>query len=207
PDVLGVYDGLRVGEYLEFFAASYQVPKARWTATVDALLELVDLGSKRDAMVNSLSRGMKQRLSLARALVHDPEVLVLDEPASGLDPRPRIELRTLLRELRGMGKTIVISSHILAELTEMCTDVAIMERGVLLAAGSPESIRDRMGQGRQPGVRLVGGEVRSYTVASDEEQAELLRSLLDQGVPVLEFNQVGDGLEDLFMRITTGEVQ
>jgi len=207
PDMLGVYDGLRVVEYLEFFAAAYAVPRSKWTSTVDTLLELVDLATKRDALVNSLSRGMKQRLSLARALVHDPEVLVLDEPASGLDPRARIELRNLLRELRGMGKTIVISSHILAELTEVCTDVAIMERGVLLAAGSPESIRDRMGQGRQLRVRLVGGEVRSYSVAGDEEQAQLLRSLLDEGLPVLEFNQVGDGLEDLFMRITTGEVQ
>jgi ABC-2 type transport system ATP-binding protein len=207
PDVLGVYDGLRVGEYLEFFAASYQVPRTRWTATVDALLELVDLGTKRDAMVNSLSRGMKQRLSLARALVHDPEVLVLDEPASGLDPRARIELRNLLRELREMGKTIVVSSHILTELSEMCTEIGIMEKGRLLAAGSPSSIRGSMGAGRQIRVRLAGGDDRTYTVGDDDEQAKLLRSLLDEGLPVIEFAQVGDGLEDLFMQITTGEVQ
>ena len=207
PDVLGVYDGLQVAEYLEFFAASYQVPKARWAATVDTLLELVDLGSKRDAMVNSLSRGMKQRLSLARALVHDPEVLVLDEPASGLDPRARIELRNLLRELRSMDKTIVVSSHILTELAEMCTEIGIMEKGRLLAAGSPSSIRGSMGAGRQIRVRLAGGDERNYTVGDDDEQARLLRSLLDEGLPVLEFAQVGDGLEELFMQITTGEVQ
>ena len=157
PDTMGVYDGLRVVEYLEFFAASYKVPRNRWPATLDTLLELVDLGTKRDAMVNSLSRGMKQRLSLARALVHDPEVLVLDEPASGLDPRARVELRNLLVELRGMGKTIVVSSHILAELTEMCTEVGIMEKGRLLASGTPAEIRDRSGQGRQVRVRLAGG--------------------------------------------------
>ncbi|MGH9212308.1 MAG: ABC transporter ATP-binding protein [Acidimicrobiales bacterium] len=207
PDVLGVYHGLRVDEYLEFFAAAYQMPRGTWKATIDTLLELVDLTTKRDAMVDSLSRGMKQRLSLARALVHDPEVLVLDEPASGLDPRARIELRNLLDELRQMGKTIVISSHILAELTEMCTDVAIMEKGRLLAAGTPEDIRSRMGQGRQIRVCLAGGDERSYTVGSEDEQVALLRSLLDEGLPVLEFNEVGHGLEDLFMQVTTGEVQ
>jgi ABC-2 type transport system ATP-binding protein len=207
PDVLGVYDGLRVDEYLEFFAAAHRVPQASWPATIDALLELVDLTSKRDAMVNSLSRGMKQRLSLARALVHDPEVLVLDEPASGLDPRARIELRNLLGELRSMGKTIVISSHILAELTEMCTEVAIMEKGSLLAAGTPGSIRTQMGSGRQIRVRLVGGEERSYSVDDDDEQVALLRKLLDEGLQVLEFGEVGHGLEELFMQVTTGEVQ
>jgi ABC-2 type transport system ATP-binding protein len=207
PDAMGVYDGLRVVEYLEFFAASYNVPRARWRATLDTLLELVDLGTKRDAMVNSLSRGMKQRLSLARALVHDPEVLVLDEPASGLDPRARVELRNLLVELRAMGKTIVISSHILAELTEMCTAVGIMEKGRLLASGTPAEIRDRLGTGRQIRVRLAEGEDRTVTVADDAEQLALLRSLIAEGEAVLEFTEVGHGLEDLFMSITTGEVQ
>ena len=207
PDTMGVYDGLRVGEYLEFFAASYKVPRNRWRATLDTLLELVDLGTKRDAMVNSLSRGMKQRLSLARALVHDPEVLVLDEPASGLDPRARVELRNLLVELRGMGKTIVVSSHILAELTEMCTEVGIMEKGRLLASGTPAEIRDRSGQGRQVRVRLAGGEERTETVADEAAQVALLRSLVADGQDVLEFAEVGHGLEDLFMSITTGEVQ
>jgi ABC-2 type transport system ATP-binding protein len=207
PDVLGVYDGLRVDEYLRFFAASYRIPRSRWTATVDALLELVDLTTKRDAMVNSLSRGMKQRLSLARALVHDPEVLVLDEPASGLDPRARVELRNLLVELRQMGKTIVVSSHILAELTEMCTGVAIMEKGRLLASGTPGEIRDQIGQKRQIRVRLAGGDERTFAVADDAEQSELLRRLVAEGEPILEFTEVGHGLEDLFMTITKGEVQ
>jgi ABC-2 type transport system ATP-binding protein len=150
---------------------------------------------------------MKQRLSLARALVHDPEVLVLDEPASGLDPRARVELRNLLVELREMGKTIVVSSHILAELSEMCTAVAIMEKGRLLASGTPGELRDLTGQKRQIRVRLVGDDERSFAVADDAEQAELLRRLVAEGEPVLEFTEVGHGLEDLFMTITTGEVQ
>ena len=207
PDTMGVYDGLRVTEYLEFFAASYKLPRNRWRSTLDTLLELVDLGTKRDAMVNSLSRGMKQRLSLARALVHDPDVLVLDEPASGLDPRARVELRNLLVELRSMGKTIVVSSHILAELTEMCTAVGIMEKGQLLTSGTPAEIRDRSGRGRQIRVRLAGGEERTVTVADEAEQLALLRSLVAEGEDVLEFSEVGHGLEDLFMTITTGEVQ
>jgi ABC-2 type transport system ATP-binding protein len=207
PDILGVYDGLQVDEYLQFFAACYDVPKSRWPATIDTLLELVDLTTKRSARVNSLSRGMKQRLSLARALVHDPEVLILDEPASGLDPRARVELRNLLGELRTMGKTIVVSSHILSELAEMCTEIGIMEKGVLLASGTPASIRSQMGEHRQIRVRLVGGEERSFEVSDDEEQAALLRKLLDDGESVLEFTEVGHGLEDIFMQITTGEVQ
>jgi ABC-2 type transport system ATP-binding protein len=207
PDVLGVYDGLRVDEYLQFFAACMRVPRERWEPTVDALLELVDLSTRREALVNSLSRGMKQRLSLARALVHDPEVLVLDEPASGLDPRARVELRSLLGDLRAMGKTIVVSSHILAELTEMCTDVAIMEKGRLLASGTPREIRDRIGETRQVRVRLAGGDQRTHTVADEAEQADLLRQLIAEGEPVIEFTEIGQGLEDIFMSVTTGEVQ
>ena len=207
PDTMGVYDGLRFDEYLEFFAASYKVPRHRWRATLDTLLELVDLGTKRDAMVNSLSRGMKQRLSLARALVHDPDVLVLDEPASGLDPRARVELRNLLVELRSMGKTIVVSSHILAELTEMCTEVGILEKGRLLASGTPAEIRDRSGSGRQVRVRLADGEERIEVVADEAAQLALLRTLVADGEDVLEFAEVGHGLEDLFMSITTGDVQ
>jgi ABC-2 type transport system ATP-binding protein len=207
PDILGVYDGLQVDEYLEFFAAAYRVPRSTWAATIDTLLELVDLGTKRTAKVNSLSRGMKQRLSLARSLVHDPEVLILDEPASGLDPRARVELRNLLGELRTMGKTIVVSSHILSELAEMCTEVGIMEKGVLLASGTPGSIRDQLGDHRRIRVRLRGGEERTFEVADDDEQQQLLRRLVDEGEQVLEFTEVGHGLEDLFMQITTGEVQ
>lgn len=208
PDVMGVYDDLRVDEYLGFFAAAYGVASQSRRGLVDGLLDLVDLDVKREAMVDSLSRGMKQRLSLARALVHDPEILILDEPASGLDPRARIELRHLLQELRDMGKTIVISSHILAELEEMCTEVAILEAGKLVAAGSPRDIRDRLGAGRRIEVRLADGDVLNFTVADSGEQQELLhRLVVEEGRAVVEFVEKGSGLEELFMELTEGKVQ
>lgn len=208
PDTMGVYDSLRVDEYLRFFAQSYEIPKARIPKLIGELLELVDLGTKRTAMVDSLSRGMKQRLSLARALVHDPDVLVLDEPASGLDPRARVELRDLVSELRSMGKTIVISSHILAELEEMCTDVAILEAGQLKAIGTPSSILSGLRQGRTLLVRLVGGEERTFTVSTDDEQAALLhRLVVDEGLHVLEFSLERRNLESAFMELTEGIVQ
>jgi len=207
PDVLGVYDNLRVDEYLRFFASSYRIRRSEWPALIDGLLELVDLGGKRDAMVDSLSRGMKQRLSLARALVHDPEILVLDEPASGLDPRARIELRSLIHELRDMGKTIVISSHILAELQEMCSHIAIMEAGRLLAAGPPQTILDQLGGSTTIQVRFADGTFEEHTVADTFEQVQLLRRLVEEGRNVIEFRETGGGLEDLFMKITEGKVQ
>lgn len=208
PDVLGVYDNLRVDEYLQFFAAAHQLPRSSWPGLVDGLLELVGLEVKREAMVESLSRGMKQRLALARALVHDPDVLVLDEPASGLDPRARIELRTLLGELRAMGKTVVISSHILTEMQEMCTHVAIMEAGRLLASGDPQTIGDQIRGGHDVVVRLAGGEVRRFRVTGDHEQQALLhRLVVEEHLPVVEFRQEGTGLEELFMEVTEGTVQ
>jgi ABC-2 type transport system ATP-binding protein len=208
PDVLGVYDDLRVDEYLDFFASSYRIPKPRRPAVIEGLLELVDLVDKRRAAVNSLSRGMKQRLSLARALVHDPEVLILDEPASGLDPRARVELRNLLVELKDMGKTIVISSHILAELEEMCTEIAIMEAGKLLASGTPRQIMDTLGRAKSISVRFTDGTSETFTVADDAEQVALLRRLaLDEERGVLEFREEHFGLEELFMSITEGIVQ
>lgn len=208
PDSLGVYDNLRVDEYLEFFAASYGIPRSEWPELVSGLLELVDLGVKRTAMVNSLSRGMKQRLSLARALVHDPELLVLDEPASGLDPRARVELRELLRSLNAMGKTIVIASHILAELEEMCSDVAIMEAGRLLASGPPRQILQQLGGARSIRVRFADGTAETFTVADDSEQAALLRRLVAEDErDVVEFVEESGGLEQLFMSLTEGIVQ
>jgi ABC-2 type transport system ATP-binding protein len=150
---------------------------------------------------------MKQRLSLARALVHDPEILLLDEPASGLDPRARIDLRGLLLELRSMGKTILISSHILAELEDMCTEIAIMEAGRLLAAGTPDEIRSRFSHARIVRVRLASGEEVEYEVSDDAEQQELLRRLVvEEGQPVLEF-RVGRILEDVFLQVTKGEIR
>lgn len=143
PDFLGVYDDLTVDEYLQFFAAAFKIPRARRRAVVDQVLELTDLSVKRKAMVDSLSRGMQQRLGIARVLIHDPKVLLLDEPASGLDPRARIEMRSLITELGKMGKTIMVSSHILTELGEMCTSLGMIERGKLLFAGSLEDAFSR----------------------------------------------------------------
>jgi ABC-2 type transport system ATP-binding protein len=208
PDVLGVYDNLRVDEYLSFFASCYHVPHRKWPSLIEGLLELVDLDVKRSAMVNSLSRGMKQRLSLARALVHDPELLVLDEPASGLDPRARVELRHLLLQLRDMGKTIIVSSHILAELQEICTEVAILEAGQLLAAGTPDTIVTNLGGVRTVRVVFADGTTESFPVEDDAAQAALLRRLVvDDERDVVEFVTDKVGLEELFMSITKGIVQ
>jgi ABC-2 type transport system ATP-binding protein len=156
PDFFGVYDNMKVWEYLDFFASSYGVAPEKRRAMIDDLLALVDLPVKRESFVEDLSRGMKQRLCLARTLVHDPDLLILDEPASGLDPRARIELRELLRELQRMGKTILVSSHILTELAEMCTHVGIIERGKLLVSGSVSEILRAMRPSREIVVRVLG---------------------------------------------------
>ena len=156
PDFFGVYQDMRVWEYLDFFAASYNVPAARRANMIGDLLTLVGLESKRDNDVEELSRGMKQRLALARTLVHDPHLLILDEPASGLDPRARIELRELLKELRLLGKTILISSHILTELAEVCTHIGIIERGRLLVSGEVDEILRRLRPTRSVLIRVLG---------------------------------------------------
>lgn len=164
PDFFGVYDDLRVWEYLDFFARCYNLPSAKRRSTVEGLLDLVDLTSKRDAFVQSLSRGMQQRLCLAHALVHDPPVLLLDEPASGLDPRARVELRELLRTLRDMGKTIVLSSHILSELAEVCTALGIMQSGRLIASGSLDEVMRQLGDTRRLKLALVRGLEQAQAV-------------------------------------------
>ncbi|MCP5031461.1 MAG: ABC transporter ATP-binding protein [Actinomycetia bacterium] len=207
PDVMGVYDRLRVDEYLEFHAAAYGIARSEWPELIEGLLELVDLDVKRDAMVDELSRGMKQRLSLARALVHDPDLLILDEPASGLDPRARIEFRVLLGELQRLGKTVLISSHILAELQQMCSDIAVIEAGRLLASGPPEAILEQLGGGRRVNVRFLDGETAEYPVADEGEQANLLKRLISEGQEVTEFTVKTHDLEDLFLQITEGIVQ
>src|SRR5262245_9695948 len=138
PDFFGVYDDMKVIEYLEFFAAAYRIKGPERRKKCDQVLELVDLGYKRDALVTSLSRGMTQRLGLARVLLHEPQVLLLDEPASGLDPRARIEMRELIKELRGMNKTIIVASHILPELADICNKIGIIERGKLIFNGTVE---------------------------------------------------------------------
>jgi ABC-2 type transport system ATP-binding protein len=171
PDFFGVYDEMKVWEYLDFFAACYEVPGAQRAGMIDDLLQLVDLAHRRNDYVDSLSRGMKQRLCLARTLAHDPQVLILDEPASGLDPRARIEIRELLRELQAMGKTIFFSSHILLEVAEICTAVGIIEAGQLVMCGSMAAIQDAVHQRRQ--VRSV----RIVLADRAEEAQALLRSL------------------------------
>src|SRR5256714_4690981 len=156
PDVFGVYDDMKVWEYLDFFARCYGIAPARRKQMTRDLLDLWNLGDKRDSYDRGLSRGMQQRLCLAHTLVHAPQVLLLDEPASGLDPRARVELRELLRELRSLGKTIVISSHILPELEELCTSVAIVDRGQVLAQGRVADIERRLRVGAVLRVRVIG---------------------------------------------------
>ncbi len=179
PDFFGVYDDLRVWEYLDFFARCYGLGATQRRQTVDQLLDLVDLGPKRNAFVQTLSRGMQQRLCLAHALVHDPPILLLDEPASGLDPRARVELRELLRTLRDMGKTVILSSHILSELAEVCTEIGIIESGHMLVNGSVDEVQRRLQRSSRLRVRLL----------RDAERAqELLRGLVGverEGLPTL----------------------
>jgi ABC-2 type transport system ATP-binding protein len=231
PDFFGVYDRLTAWEYLAFYARCYEVPGSRVDRVVTNLLELVRLADRRDSAVDTLSRGMKQRLCLARALVHDPKVLLLDEPASGLDPLARVELRELLKELREMGKTILISSHILPELTEVCTSFGIIHGGRILASGRLEALQSVVGA-RRVRVRVVGdlaeaaliaeGLPEVHAVSVDEETLEitygaterddtdaaeaLLRSLLAGGVRVRAFIPVEEDLETAFLRVMGGSV-
>ena len=228
PDAFGVYDDMKVWEYLDFFARCYGIPAARRRRMIGDLLELVDLGGKRDDYVQTLSRGMQQRLCLAHALVHDPDVLLLDEPASGLDPRARVELRELLRELRAMGKTILISSHILPELEELCTSVAIVDRGQVLAQGRVADIERRLRFGAVLRVRVLAeGEaletIRARFAADtdvatavlledgtielgfrgdDAASARLLAESVREGLPIASFARAASDLEELFLQVT-----
>ncbi len=229
PDFFGVYDNLTVREYLDFYAAAYGVPVAESRRTNAELLELVDLTAKRDELVEGLSRGMKQRLGLARCLVHNPEVLLLDEPASGMDPRARYEMREIVKELQRMGKTVLISSHILLELAEMCTHIGIVQGGRLLREGPVDAIlRSLKGARavrigvlgdlapamealtRQPGVGEVielDGAVEVTFDGDDAQTAGLLRALVDAGVSVLHFAPAANSLEEIFMQLTESDDQ
>jgi ABC-2 type transport system ATP-binding protein len=228
PDVFGVYDDMKVWEYLDFFARCYGIAAPTRRRMIGDLLDLVDLADKRDSYVQGLSRGMQQRLCLAHTLVHDPAVLVLDEPASGLDPRARIELRELLRELRSLGKTILISSHILPELEELCTAVAIVDRGQVLAQGRVADIEQRLRAGSVLRVRLLadGDELEAAVtwfgdqldVASaqlladgtielgfrgdDAATAALLGAAVRRGLSVVSFARAASDLEELFLQVT-----
>ncbi|MBI2823176.1 MAG: ABC transporter ATP-binding protein [Planctomycetia bacterium] len=228
PDNFGVYDGMKVWEFLDFFAVAYQIPRARRRQVIGDVLELLDLTHKRDDFVNSLSRGMKQRLCLAKTLVHDPPVLILDEPSSGLDPRARLEVKALLRELRRMGKTILISSHILTELADCCTSIGIIERGQLLMYGPIDDVYRRIRRNRvleirflekmDIGLRIVrsrpetmdvqidGSRARIELSGDDECVAGLLDELVASGVRMHSFAEKDPTLEDVFMLVTKGLV-
>ena len=228
PDNFGVYDGMKVWEFLDFFAVAYQVPRARRKAVLTDVLELLDLTHKRDDFVNGLSRGMKQRLCLAKTLVHDPPVLILDEPSSGLDPRARLEVKALLKELRKMGKTILISSHILTELADCCTSIGIIERGQLLMHGPIEKVYRQIQRNRtleirfagepaagvslirsDPKVREVIEDTRSCMVeleGGDADVQRLLRQLVAANVGLISFADKEPTLEDVFMLVTKGLV-
>ena len=233
PDVFGVYDDMKVWEYIDFFARCHGLPAAGRRRMIADLLELVDLGDRRDDYVQTLSRGMEQRLCLAQALVHDPTVLLLDEPASGLDPRARVELRELLRELRTLGKTILISSHILPELEELCTSVAIVDRGQVLAQGRVADIERRLRFGAVLRVRLLlegkalevardrfaadvdvasaaileDGTIELGFRGDDEAVARLLAESVAAGLPIVNFARAASDLEELFLQVTAPDRQ
>jgi len=179
PDNFGVYDDIKVWEYLDFFAAAYRIGRDKRPQIIDDVLELTDLGAKKNAYVEELSRGMKQRLCLAKTLVHDPKVLLLDEPASGLDPRARVEIKELLKELKAMGKTIIISSHILPELSDFCNKIGIIEQGELIVSGDVEDI-----------MRQVAGAQRLVIKVMSPDVETALRLLKARGRP----RGRGDGL-------------
>ncbi len=233
PDNFGVYDGMRVWEFLDFFAVAYRIGRTQRKRIIANVLELLDLMHKRDDFVNGLSRGMKQRLCLAKTLVHDPPVLILDEPASGLDPRARVEVKALLKELRKMGKTILISSHILTELADCCTAIGIIERGQLLMHGPIDQVLRQMRRNRIVEIEFIAaaaaglsilrshealrsldlapavGETQAVTAeleTDDAGLATLLETLVRQGVKMRKFNDKDPTLEDIFMTVTKGLV-
>ncbi len=229
PDFFGLYDDVRVWEYLDFFANLYSVPQRQRKGVIDNVLELTDLTVKREAFVQSLSRGMQQRLCLARCLVHDPALLLLDEPASGLDPRARAELKELIAELGRMGKIVIVSSHILPELADFCNTVGIIERGQMLAFGPVAKIVRQIQPTKVLAARVVGdgilarefvirqshvtdvqveGETLTIQFSGEtEDQADLLAAIVGAGHRVADFREQHANLEDVFMRLTTGAVQ
>jgi ABC-2 type transport system ATP-binding protein len=228
PDAFGVYDGMKVWEFLDFFAVAYKIGRTQRKQVIRDVLEMLDLGHKRDDYVNGLFRGMKQRLCLAKTLVHDPPVLILDEPASGLDPRARVEVKALLKELRRMGKTILISSRILTELADCCTSIGIIERGKMLMQGPMQQVYQQI-KGNQVVIAMIeknperalaiirsNPEVREVQVdgnrvtiefsSSSHDNAALLRKLIENEVEVSSFGPREPNLEEVFMMVTKGLV-
>lgn len=256
PDFFGVYDDIKVWEYLDFFAAAYRIPKDKRPQIIDDVLALTDLTVKKDAYVESLSRGMKQRLCLAKTLVHDPKVMLLDEPASGLDPRARIEIRELLKELQAMGKTIIVSSHILPEMEEFCNKIGIIEKGELIVAGDVNTIARQVRGQQSIEVRVLeeveraealllsmtdlvrevkvktglrelpdeasverrtatlqrvshtgrGGIIQIGYIGEVDEEYQVLTALVEAGIKVRSFHTPETDLEDVFLRVTKGQV-
>jgi ABC-2 type transport system ATP-binding protein len=229
PDFFGVYKDMEVTEYLDFFAACYKIPSGQREKTVNDVLELVGLSEKRGALIGALSRGMQQRLGLARVLTHDPQLLLLDEPASGLDPRARIEMMAILQELQRLGKTIIISSHILSELQTLCNRVAIIEKGKLIYSGPVQGVRDQLSQGKVVWVRvssdsvqaiellksrpeiveveMVDGELKVTLASQDTDHSLVAEVLVRGGARLIELREDEIGLEEVFMRVTRGETQ
>ena len=224
PDFFGVYDNLKVREYMDFYGSMYRMNSREIQRISDDLLELVNLSDKKEVFVDTLSRGMKQRLCVARALIHNPALLVLDEPNSGLDPRARVEMKELLQNLRSMGKTIVISSHILSELSEMCNSIGIMNHGCLVAAGRIEDVMEgvfgnnqlviTLDEGRETAIRIVNEytkvevdsvgehEIRLSHNMTKTEIAQMVGAMIAGGVVVTGFHKQEGDLETLFMRVT-----
>jgi len=226
PDFFGVYDDLKVDEYLDFYASVYKIKESNKKQIISDLLELVDLSHKKDAYVDNLSRGMKQRLCLARSLIHNPKILVLDEPASGLDPRARVEMKAILRNLKDMGKTILISSHILSELAEMCTSIGIIDNGKIVISGTVSEIMQQIYSKKLIKIKvndkldeavmvlkefpfidkITTGEniIQAGFDGGDEDMSRVLSTLVSRAIPVATFAQLDGNLEDVFMKVTKG---
>ena len=230
PDFFGVYDNLKCWEYLDFYGRCYRLPAGERKQMTGRLLDLVQLTEKRDAYVDSLSRGMKQRLCLARSLIHDPKLLILDEPASGMDPRARADMKSILKTLREMGKTVLISSHILPELSEMCDSLTILDHGQLVFSGSVEQLSDQMNGNAPLNIRLEEGcgeeameravaclkeipsvkeilqeescLLRIRTEGGGQESTRILRELVNRQIPVSDFHRASMNLEKVFMEVT-----
>jgi ABC-2 type transport system ATP-binding protein len=229
PDFFGVYKDMEVTEYLDFFGACYKIPTAQREKTVNDVLELVGLTEKKGALIGALSRGMQQRLGLARVLIHDPQLLLLDEPASGLDPRARIEMMAILQELQRLGKTIIISSHILSELQSLCNRVAIIERGRLIYSGPVQGVRDQVSQARVMWARVASdpaqaiellkarkeiaevsatdGEIKVTLAGPEVAHSVVADILVGGGAKLIELREDEVGLEEVFLRVTRGETQ
>lgn len=226
PDFFGVYDDLKVTEYLEFYASIYGIKGLEAKKVCNDLLELVDLTHKRDFYVDSLSRGMKQRLCLARSLVHNPDLLVLDEPASGMDPRARIEMKEILKTLKSMGKTIIISSHILSELSELCSSLGIIEKGRFVVTGTVEEIMLQVYGSKKIKLKALNNldlaekllkeetdikelitmetsnEIEFLSNGNEEALSKILNRLIVGGVPLVSFSEIDGNLEDIFLKVT-----